>query len=72
MKYKHIGMTTFSVQQTTRLAQALAFAGTLVGIELDQEILAVVIGSAVSVIAWAIGHHDRYKKGDINIFGKRI
>lgn len=71
MKYKHIGMTTFSVQQTTKLVQLLAMIGTLVGIEVDQEVAATIIGGLVALTAFIIGFVDRYKKGDITWYGKR-
>lgn len=64
-------MTTFSIQQTTKVVQLLAMVGTLIGVEVDQEVAASLIGGGVAIVAFAIGFLDRYKKGDITWYGKR-
>lgn len=71
MKYKHIGMTRFSVQQTTTAVALIIAVASLAGLDLDEgQVTEVVVAVAVIVNA-LIAFIDRYKKGDITLWGTR-
>lgn len=65
-------MTSFSVQQVTKVVQLLAMVGTLIGVEVDQELATSLIGGGVALVAFVVGYIDRYAKGDITWYGKRL